>query len=67
MGVRKQERQFANRKMIYYLKIFSAKTNRLFHKLNGKIEVDNITYTLNFTYAENKSKLKRMQKVFCVN
>ena len=31
------------------LKIFSAKTNRFVHKLNGKIEVENVAYTLNFT------------------
>ena len=31
------------------LKIVSAKTNRFVHKLNGKIGVENVAYTLNFT------------------
>ena len=56
MGVPKQERQFTNRKRIS-LKIFSAKTIRFGHKLNGKIEVENVAYTLNFTYTETNCKL----------
>ena len=43
---------FKNRKKVFKtmlpLKIFSAKTNRFVHKLNGKIGVENVAYTLNF-------------------
>ena len=41
-------------KTMLLLKMFSAKTNIFVHKLNSKIRVGNVTYTLNFTYAEKK-------------
>ena len=58
-AVRKQEKDVQ--------KQFSAKTYRTVLKLNGKIKVENVPYTLNFTYTEKNSKLKCMQKVFCIN